>query len=209
MEGIKMLIRTSSLGTLDKIRLWSVLPVLCLCACSTAASGAQVHENEEFGIRAGFPSGSLVCQSRSGDHPVGFYSWIGRPTDCERGMMDAGERSIGVYGAYNSGFARSPEGELPCRHGSVPSGITIDLTILSIPGQRAASCAIRQENGLVRIVVATQDGTWSAGDNSPEFKTPKINYAATLITHPDNIQEDLTTFRDFLARLVIEPDGVE
>lgn len=177
------------------------LAILCWPASLAAAGGPQVHRNEEFGIQARFPSGIQVCEALSGDHPIGFYAWLGRQTDCGASKPPS-VGAMNVTALYNAAFYTSPS--LPgCRAGSVPRGSRIDLSGLAFRGLRSVSCATRQADGSLEVFVAAQGGSWGRRYRSPETRAPLIDYSAVLKTNPERLRRDMATFRTLLSHIVI------
>jgi hypothetical protein len=183
--------------------IWALaLALPCFLGPAVAAEAPRVHRNVEYGIEARFPVGSRVCEARSGDHPIGFYAWLGRQTDCGVAMP----RSMGamnITANYNAAFETSPSVLLECRNDSVPRGSRVDLRGLALPGIRSTKCAVRRGDGSLEIFVAAQGGNWGGRVRSSEARAPLINYYAVLRTRPERAQRDMATFRRFLSQIVI------
>jgi hypothetical protein len=151
-----------------------------------------------------FPAGLRVCDALSGgDHPIGFYAWIGRRTDCDIPRPPSAS-AINVTAIGNATFRRSPT--LGCRNGEVPRGSRIDLRGLAFPRLRSIRCAIRRPDGSLEIFVAAQGGSWGRRYRSPELRgAPLIDYSAVLRTRPDRLGRDMAMFRALLAHTAITP----
>lgn len=180
------------------------LALACLPGPANAAAGPRVHRNGEFGIEARFPAGARVCAALSGDHPVGFFAWLGARTQCQAAKPSS-VSAMNITASYNSAFERSAIVHLECRNGSVPRRSGIDLRGLAIPRLRGGSCAIRRQDGSLEVFVAAQGGNWGRLDRSSVPGAPLINYYARLKTRPERVERDMAAFRAFLARMEIRP----
>jgi hypothetical protein len=181
-----------------------LLALVCLTGAANAADEPRRHRNDEFGIEARFPAGARVCVALSGDHPVGFHAWLGRPTDCNAPRPPL-VSAMNVTAIYNATAETAPDAFLDCRNGSVPRRSGVDLRGLGFRHAASVRCAVRRRDGSLEILVAAQGGRYARRDGSPLSRAPLINYAAVLKTRPERLRRDLATFRNFLATIVIRP----
>lgn len=177
------------------------LAILCCPTPTAATNGLRVYRNEEYGIETRFPAESRVCEALSGDHPIGFYAWLGRQTDCDVPKPPS-VSAVNVTALYNTAFYTLPPLS-NCRNGSVPRGTGINLRGLAFRRLRSISCAIRREDGSLEIFVAAQGGRWRGRNRSAETSAPLVNYSAVLKTNPARLERDMATFRTFLSDIVI------
>lgn len=181
----------------------SLAMALCNSCADPAAVSLKQYQNEEFGIQTAFPEVNKVCVARSGDHPIGFFAWLGRTTECDRPKSPL-TSSISITAAYNSSFDIKPDTKL-CRDREVPEGMDLSLTDLAFPGFKSVRCATRLEDDLVSVVVAAQAGTWEDAELRAEARrAPAVNYYAQLITTSRRIDRDIVIFRYVLNKTNIE-----
>jgi hypothetical protein len=180
------------------------LALACPAGAASAAEGARLHRNGEFGIEARFPAGARVCVALSGDHPVGFYAWLDARTQCDAARPSS-VSAMTITASYNSAFASAAIVYLGCRNGSVPRRSGLDLRGLAIPRLSGGSCAIRRPDGSLEIFVAAQGGSWGRRNRASGPGAPRINYYAALKTRPERVRRDMAAFRAFLANLGIRP----
>lgn len=170
---------------------------------ASCAESSVTARNEEYGLVTRFPAGKRVCTALSGLHPIGFYIWINRSTDCEAPKPPS-TYSISITASYNSAFEMSPS--LGCRDSRVPAETEIDMQSLAFPGLQSVRCATSRSDGTLDIVVSAQAGKQSGDNLAPEvLSAPRINYEAWLQTTPARAKADLSIFRQILANTRIEP----
>jgi hypothetical protein len=163
-----------------------------------------LNRNDEYGLQVKFPAKIKVCGALSGDHPVGFYVWLDRPTNCGIPKPPL-VSSISITAGYNSSFKESPDAGL-CGNGEMPSGLQVDMRRLSFSNLSSVRCVTKLSDGLIGIIVAAQGGRWGGSALPPEMKTTRaINYNAFLRTRPERLREDLATFRGILANTSVSP----
>jgi hypothetical protein len=196
-------LRTPPLASANWTRA-TALAVICFFELSAARNGSRVYRNGEFAISAQFPAGARVCEARSGDHPHGFYAWLGgRLTDCHATVPDPAVRAISIYASYNASFQTSAASLLPCPGGGAPRGRGVDVRGLSLRGLPSIRCITQQRDGTIEIAVAARGGRWASHYRSAEFRAGAIDYVAALDTRPERLAGDLVLFRAFLSRLEI------
>jgi hypothetical protein len=188
---------------------WGVaLLALTAASCEeSTASRILVHQNEEYGIQARFRAKNRVCTALSGDHPVGFYTWLDRPTECES-QRPPHTSSLSITANYNALFKRAPE--IPfCRDGDVPRGMRIDLGKLSFLHLQSVRCVTRTKEGLIQVYVTAQGGRWNGRDLPSEMKnTPSVTYYVWLQTYPERFEEDFQSLQFVLANTTIHPPNL-
>jgi hypothetical protein len=179
--------------------------VLGACISGAGASEAQRVRNEEYGFSVAFPAGLRVCTAVSGDHPHGFFVRLnGDQGECGGAAAKSDVSVIGVYAYYNSTFETSPEEELAglCRE-SGNDDKSGKLKSLGFAGRHSARCQVQHADGSIDIYVVTQAGQWPGAQESPELKTPYINYTASLHTTHSRMADDLKTFSGVLKSVRI------
>jgi hypothetical protein len=193
---------TDTKSALETVVLRPGLCSIFLVVLCAAQLGASRHTNNEFGLEVRFPGGLAVCPASSGGHPHGFYARLGgEHLSC--GDHQENEAAMGIYASYNTSFRTSPQANLPCRTGSSPGRKLVDIRNLAIGNLRSVSCAIRLDDGTLQIFVAAQGGSWGTGAQSAEFRSPYIDYMASLSTRPNRARRDMESFRLFLSQTVI------
>ena len=165
----------------------------------------QLAANEEFGIRAAFPAGAVVCESRSGSRLVGLYADIDRARDCEYPEVKGLVRMIGVRASYNSSFRTSAGDQLPCAPGSAPAYMMLDFREFVFRGIDSVSCMSRDKDGQIWVVVAALGGPLDQNEPPDPPVTHRVRYRSTLGTHAAHLREELALYRAFLRRLSFVP----
>ena len=165
----------------------------------------HVAANEEYGIHALFPEGSVVCEARSWEHPVGLFADIDRARDCDAPFVDRLVRMIGINAHYNAYFGTSIQRELPCEAGSLPSGMSLDFREFAFQGMESLSCASLEKDGQIWVHVAGLGGGLSHNDPPEAPVTHLVVYSSSLGTHREHLREDLALYREFLRRLRFSP----
>jgi len=106
--------------------------------------------------------------------------------------------AISVYAYGNVTFEKTPEEEIAglCQK----SGHDQENTMkgLKFPGRHSAQCQLQRADGSIDIYVVTQAGRWPGAPESQEFKTPYINYTASLHTTQGRMPEDVRAFTNVL-----------
>lgn len=166
---------------------------------------SQPAVNEEFGIHAFFPEGSVVCQARSGDHPVGFGTDLDRNSDCDNPRGDRLVRIVGVQASYNTGMRTSAEGQLPCAPGTAPPYMGLDFRQFVFQDLGSISCMTRDKEGQILVGVAALGGGVLQNEPPDPPTTRQILYWSILGTDAGHLREDLALYREFLRRLRIVP----
>jgi hypothetical protein len=165
------------------------------------SDGVHPFVNEDMGLAAIFPRGSLVCLGRSGDAARGFYSWQeGRVEGCpERGDLPVTYMGIGTsFNANDHRTVREAVGD--CEPLSPEITRRLAGQALAFPAHRSIACQEAREDGMIEIFVHALAGA-RHDDEPPQI--PHIAYFATLGTRPDRLDRDLAMFRTFLRRIRI------
>ena len=171
-------------------------------ACLPGGREGVVHRNAEYGIETRFPTGIRVCTALSGYHPIGFYGWLDRSTDCDM-PRSAGTSSISITASYNAAFQTGPDA-YSCRDGSRP--VQLDLEGVAFPNFPSLRCSVREEDGTIHVHVAAQGGRWKDSDLPPELRgKSRVFYNAWLQSVPARIGADLAAFRLTLAQTKLSP----
>jgi hypothetical protein len=171
---------------------------------ATASEMDQFKANDEYGIWAFFPRGAVVCEARSWEHPIGFYTFLGEPRECGYPYDPPVARFVQVFAGYNTFFAPTPEGHLPCPDGPLPADVNVELRGLVLQSMDSFTCASAEENG--RIVVGVSGMGGGPNIQGPgEPQTESVLYSALLSTRAEHLDEDLDLFRDFVRRLRFFP----
>jgi hypothetical protein len=179
--------------------------ILCFAISCTQSHTSAVYDNKEYGIRTQFPSEHQVCIARSGDHPVGFYIWLDKATECET-TESSSTRKISVTANYNSAFEMNAPA---CPKGKRWNGL-VDNSRLQFPGLPSVHCAIEDDEGIIEILVMTQAGHWRTPNlNRNLTRTPSVQYQAYLRTNSKRVRKDLSAFVNVLSRTIIKPITLE
>ena len=165
----------------------------------------QVEDLEEFGVHAFFPEGSVVCEARSWEHPIGLFADIDGARDCDNPQVDRLVRMIGVLAHYNAYFGTSVQYELRCAAGSLPPGMSLDLREFVFRGMESLSCVRLEKDGQIWVEVAGLGGGLNHNDPPEAPITHRVVYTSRLGTHREYLREDLALYREFLRRLEFSP----
>jgi hypothetical protein len=176
------------------------------CGKQTPAvsDGTRRFVNEEMGLSVLFPAGSRVCMARSGDAPRGFYAWYGTdaPGCPERGDIEAVRMTL--HGWWNALFHRDV-GEAVgdwCKPPSPPIAKRLARRPLRFEGHESLVCEQPRPGGWTELhVIALAEPSPSPGE------PPRAVYDASLQTRPERLDEDLESFRTFLAASRIGSPG--
>lgn len=198
----------NSLRSLHRPSSFAILAMTALSAfiVSASASEAQRVKNEEYRFSVAFPAGLRVCDAVSGAQPHGFFVHLNVDGgDCGAVAVKSDVSVISVYAYSNATFESSPEEEIAgvCREG-VTGAMSGRLKGLAFVGHHSARCQVQHVDGSVDIYVVAQAGTWPGTQESPELKTPYVNYTASLHTTRDRMAEDLRIFSRVLKTVRIE-----
>ena len=160
----------------------------------------KVYRNQEFGITLPIPQGALACFHPSGEHDDGVLLLLGTadPNSCHD-LDHSHQRYIGVFGSYQAGDTNKL-GDLLKRDCDEPCEPAPED--LRIPGVRTEAGKSAYPDGSIGIIVVTQ-----AGKPDPAFDptVPSVNYDLSLHTGPQNLDEDLRTFRLVLRTIRLSP----
>lgn len=181
----------------------SFAALIISCGNDVAEEGQQ-YVNEEFGVQTKFPGGRIVCVAFSGDHPIGFYTWLDQPTKCNEPNPALVSR-LSLTAAYNTSFKLEPDLGI-CRNKELPADLQVELDELAFANLPSARCVSKLENGLIEVVVTAQGGQWEGANLSAEIrKAPAVEYNAFLTTTPKRLRQDLAFLRSLLANTNITP----
>ncbi len=111
---------------------------------------------------------------------------------------------VGVYGDYNVLDSKTPMWWLrtvcpQAQRNSEPK----DILRLAFPAHESATCETKEKDGWIAVFVVAPAGRW------PDTKTsriPSIIYTAELHTKRARFEEDMRTFKRFLAGVKIFAD---
>lgn len=176
-----------------------LLLVSLAASCSVIQDnrGRGMVENAEYGFSVRFPDGLSVCESRSGDHPHGFYAHLGG--DCHKTIAKR-QRSISIWADYNTaGFDMASLTQGYCPKGSQIAAR--EVANLSIAGLQANSCLIRKQSDEIIVNIFAQRGSASEQYNDPSAVGGHINYRVSLTTNDQSEATDLDTFRRFVRSI--------
>ena len=174
---------------------------------ATAPEMDQFKANDEYGIWAFFPRGAVVCEARSWQHPIGFYTFLGETRECGHPYDPPVARFVQVFAGYNAFSAPTPKDHMPCPDGQLPADLNVELSGLVLQSMDSFTCASAEGHGRITVAVSAMGGGPNiAGPGEP--RTERVLYSALLSTRAEHLDEDLSLFRDFVRRLRFFPADV-
>jgi hypothetical protein len=187
------------------MRLGVAIPLLVLNAFPIALiAQAKVYRNRDFGIVVPIPHGLYLLgpHKMTGiDHgPQLFF----KPTsveDCAKGACD---RYISVFAGCNCVVDTAKLHDfLEQQCASIANGPCLPAPEdLNVNVLRSEAARVNHADGTVEIIVVTQAGKPDPGFDS---SVPSVNYAISLWTSEQHMNEDLRTFRIILKTIRISP----
>jgi hypothetical protein len=168
------------------------------------SDGVRPFVNDDMGIAALFPRGSLVCLVRSGDAPRGFYARYGTIAS---GCSESGPRLpalMAIGASFNAQFHRTVrEAVRDCTAILGPIQRRLGSDRLALPGHRSLACQQDRDGGQIEITVH------ALGESTPDERgtpVPAVHYWASLGTRRERLDADLAMFRAFLRQVRIGLD---
>jgi hypothetical protein len=177
--------------------------LIALLSLSAAAAGPQAYRNDELGITAPVPKGTLLCLFPEDQHDHGAVFLIGNAD--ENGCYDMPHnRYVVVFASYNAveetkklhDFLKEQctgIGGGPCR--PAPNGLRVD-------GMSTKAARVNRSDGWIDIIVVTQAGK---PDPACDRSVPSINYDVGVHTSAPYLDEDLRIFRAVLKTVRLAP----
>jgi hypothetical protein len=157
----------------------------------------RIYSNPEFGIRLAVPSEGLLCPSPKDEHDHGFGILLGGG-NVKACHDNAHQRSVWLFAFFDAlDDTRRLPGLLsmgcdaaggPCQPGPAD---------LQIAGLTSATGRVNLPDGWIVVIVATQAGVPSTFDPNE----PSVNYLFSLRTRPEQLEQDLKTFRTILRTI--------
>ena len=172
--------------------------LFALSSSSFAATQAR-DINTEYGFSLLFPTDVVTCVGKSGNHPHGFFGYLG-PSNC-RSRPSLTARAISWWADYNSAFAANArvyaESCVP------PRGKNAEFSISNL---RSFVCEERRGQAIT-LTVHAERGLWGKEWGNEESKTPFLFYDVSLSTDVAHRTADERTFKQFLRDARVLPLG--